>query len=59
MPAGLRALTGSQTALAEFLRVDRDLIAAAAASSEAALPPCPDLDAWVASLAARERVMRC
>ena len=58
VPAGLRALTGSQTALAEFLRLDRDLIAAAAESREQqALPPGPDVDAWVASLAARERAM--
>jgi hypothetical protein len=55
VPAGLGALSGSQTALAEFLRVDRDLIAAAAEGSEAALPPGPDIDAWVASLAAHER----
>jgi hypothetical protein len=48
-------LSGSQTALAEFLRLDRDLIAVAAESSEAALPPGPDLETWVASLAAGER----
>ena len=55
VPAGLRALSGSQTALAQFLRLDGNLIAAAADGSEQALPAGPDVDAWVASLAAPER----
>lgn len=55
VPAGLGTLTGSQTALAEFLRLDADLVAAAAEGSGPARPPGPDLDAWVARLPARER----
>lgn len=55
VPAGLRQLTGSQAALADFLRLGPDLIAAAAQSSDPASPPGTDLDAWVAKLPARER----
>jgi hypothetical protein len=55
VPAGLRTLSGSQTALAQFLRLDGKLIAAAAEGSEQALPAGLDVDAWVASLAAAER----
>ncbi len=42
VPAGLAALTGSQTALADFLRLDSDLIAAADESSDQALPQAGD-----------------
>ncbi|MGC0423160.1 hypothetical protein [Embleya sp. AB8] len=56
LPAGLSALTGAQRALAEFLRLDGDLLAAAASGS----PPLPDTGrrtatgprfaAWIAAL---------
>jgi hypothetical protein len=56
VPEGLATLTGSQTALAEFLRVDPDLLAVAAAgSSPRRLAPGPDIAAWVGDLPAAER----
>jgi hypothetical protein len=58
VPPGLRALTAAQRALAEFLRLDDDLLAIAAAASppldQAADDP-DDLAAWVASLPVTEK----
>jgi hypothetical protein len=55
VPASLGVLTGSQTALVEFLRIDRDLIGVAAVGS----PPEPerrrDVARWVAGLPGAER----
>jgi hypothetical protein len=54
VPANLDALTGAQAALVDFLRIDRDLVSAAAGSS----PSEQDdsyIEAWVAGLAADER----
>ena len=58
VPPGLRALTAAQRALADFLRLDDDLIAIAAATS----PPLAqtaddpdDLAAWVAGLPVAEK----
>jgi hypothetical protein len=55
VPPGLGALTGSQTALAEFLRLDGDLLDAAADGSTTVSRSGPDVEAWVAGLPARER----
>jgi hypothetical protein len=56
VPPGLSTLTGSQTALAEFLRIDRDLLAAAASGSAATNATAgPDVEGWVAGLPAGER----
>jgi hypothetical protein len=58
VPPGLRALTAAQRALADFLRLDDDLIAIAAATSppleETADDP-DDLAAWVAGLPVAEK----
>jgi hypothetical protein len=58
VPPGLRALTAAQRALADFLRLNDDLIAIAAATS----PPLAqtaddpdDLAAWVAGLPVAEK----
>jgi hypothetical protein len=54
VPAGLDALTGAQAALVDFLRIDHDLVSAAAGSS----PSEQDdsyIETWVAGLAADER----
>lgn len=55
IPAGLDDLSGSQHAMAGFLRIDADLIAAAAECSE----PLPDVAAelrrWVGALAPLEK----
>lgn len=55
VPASLNALTGSQTALVEFLRIDRDLIDVAAAGSSPADEQLVDVADWVACLPASER----
>lgn len=58
VPAGLTELTGPQRALADFLRVDPDLLTAAAQASEPAPAPGPDrreLAAFIASLPAKEK----
>lgn len=57
VPAGLSELSGAVQAVAAFLRIDTDLVAAAAEYS----PPAPaghadgDLAAWVDRLAAAEK----
>jgi hypothetical protein len=53
VPPGLRALTAAQRALADFLRLDDDLLAIAAATSpplEQTADDPDDLTAWVTSL---------
>lgn len=57
VPPGLGQLSAALDALADFLRVDEDLLAVAAASSPA-LPDAPssaDLQRWVAALPAAEK----
>lgn len=54
VPESLGALTGSQRALVDFLRIDRDLIETAAAGAPAQSEPV-DLTRWVAGLPAGER----
>lgn len=55
VPPGLAELTGSQVGLAEFLRIDGDLLAVAAAGSRPQHSAGVDIDRWVAGLAADER----
>jgi hypothetical protein len=58
VPAGMHALTASLIAAAEFLCVDADLLAAAAAGSarvRAGEPTAAQLRAWVLGLPAREK----
>lgn len=55
VPALLGALTGSQTALVEFLRIDRDLLDVAAAGSAPARGEGLDVARWVAGLSGAER----
>jgi hypothetical protein len=56
VPDGLATLTGSQTALAEFLRLDADLLAVAASGSGLRRrTPGPDIEALVADLPADAR----
>ena len=55
VPASLDALTGSQAALVEFLRIDRDLVDVAAAGSPSASAHRVDVAAWVAGLSGAER----
>lgn len=52
VPAGLQALTASQTSLADFLYLEPDILAAAAAHSPAGAPAEPDeaaLRGWLAA----------
>lgn len=53
--AGLDALTGSQAALVEFLRIEGDLVVVAAAGSTPRRRSPVDIEGWVAGLAAAER----
>jgi hypothetical protein len=56
VPAGLQSLTEAQTALADFLRIDGDLIDEAAFVSAELQPGRPaDIQAWVAGLTIGER----
>ncbi|MGW3727108.1 hypothetical protein [Streptomyces sp. NPDC000851] len=58
VPVGLSELTGPQRALADFLKVDPDLLTAAAQASEPGPAPGPDrgeLAAFIASLPAKEK----
>lgn len=55
VPVGLDALSGSQAALAEFLRIDGDLLAVAAAGSVRRREADVDVERWVAGLVAGER----
>ena len=58
LPPGLRALTAAQRALADFLRLDNDLLAVAAETSTS-LEQCTEdprqLTAWVANLSPAEK----
>ncbi|MCY7340986.1 MAG: hypothetical protein LH603_03780 [Pseudonocardia sp.] len=55
VPGCLDALTGSQAALAEFLRIDRDLIDVAATGSPQRGRPVDGVELWVAGLAEIDR----
>ena len=56
VPAGLAELSGPQQALAEFLRLDVDLLAAAAAASEPMTPASDSvLRRWVKALPAADK----
>ena len=55
VPASLNALTGSQTAMVEFLRIDRDLVDVAAAGAPPAHEARVDVARWVAGLSGSER----
>ena len=55
VPASLNALTGSQTAMVEFLRIDRDLVDVAAAGSPPVHEVRVDVARWVAGLSGAER----
>ncbi len=55
VPPGLDLLTGSQAALVEFLRIDGELVVAAAAGSMPRSRASVDVGEWVAGLAAAER----
>lgn len=55
VPVGLDALSGSQAALVEFLRIDADLLAVAADGSEPLSEADIDVEGWVDGLAADER----
>jgi hypothetical protein len=57
VPAGLGRLTGPQRALADFLRVDRDLLAVAAASSpERSGATAGDVEAAIRGLSEKDRI---
>jgi hypothetical protein len=55
VPASLDALTGSQTALVEFLRIDRDLVDVAATGSAPPFERRVDVARWVAGLSGPDR----
>lgn len=55
VPPALGDRTGSQTALVEFLRIDRDLVDVAAAGSSPARGERLDAARWVAGLSGAER----
>lgn len=55
IPSGFGKLTGSLKAVAEFLRIDPDLLAVAAQRAPAPAAATGDLAAWVASLPVAEK----
>jgi len=55
VPPALNAPTGSQAALVEFLRIDRDLVEVASEGSPPAHEERVDVARWVAGLPAEER----
>lgn len=55
VPAGLAELTGAQEAMVEFLRIDVDLVAAAASGSAAVTEDAAPLRRWLAALSAKEK----
>lgn len=55
VPAGLAELTASQAAMVEFLRIDVDLVAAAASGSPAAAEDAAPLRRWLAALSVKEK----
>lgn len=55
VPPGLSALTAAQTSLVEFLHIDEDLLAAAAAASVAETDDAEAVRAWVFALSERAK----
>lgn len=55
VPPGLKKLSAAQTALAEFLRIDSDLLEAAESASAAFEPVAEDVRGMVASLSPSDR----
>jgi hypothetical protein len=55
VPPGLADLTAAQAALVEFLRIDVDLLAAAAVASAADVDDTTDLRAWASTLTPRAK----
>jgi hypothetical protein len=55
VPAGLAELTAAQEAMVEFLRIDIDLVAAAARASVAAKKDGAPLRRWLAGLSVKEK----
>ena len=55
VPPGLSELTAAQAALVEFLRIDEDLLAAAAGASAADTDDMEALRAWAAALSPRAK----
>jgi hypothetical protein len=55
VPPGLGSLTASLTSVADFLRIDPDLIAAAQQGKTPEVTPAEDMAAWVASMPAAEK----
>lgn len=55
VPVGLDTLTGSQSALVKFLRIDGDLVDVAAAGSPQPREQIDEVERWVAGLAEIER----
>jgi hypothetical protein len=55
VPAGLAELTAAQDAMVEFLRIDVDLVAAAASRSAPVTADGAPLRRWLAALSAREK----
>ena len=55
VPAGLAELTAAQEAMVEFLRIDVDLVAAAASGSAATTDDGEPFRQWVADLSAKEK----
>lgn len=55
VPAGLSTLTAAQQAMIEFLRIDRDLVAAAADASSATRDDRVPLRHWLTKLSVKEK----
>jgi hypothetical protein len=55
VPASLNALTGSQTAMVEFLRIDRDLVDVAAAGAPSVQEARMNVARWISGLSGAER----
>jgi hypothetical protein len=55
VPPGLSALTAAQAALAEFLRIDEDLLAAAATDSDMPADDTEAVRAWATALSPRSK----
>ncbi len=53
MPAGLEALTAAQTEMLDFLRIDIDLVAAAARASTAATEDSAPFRRWLLALSSK------
>ena len=55
VPAGLAELTAAQQAMIEFLRLDADLVAAAASGSAAATEDSAPFRRWLAALSVKQK----